>query len=85
MSYCVSAQTFQWALIELAKQPDKQTKLREELVKFGPMDPTWDQLASVSDLPYLDAVVLEILRLHPPVTETTREVSNIAQTVESRH
>ncbi|KAF7342549.1 Cytochrome P450 4F12 [Mycena sanguinolenta] len=60
-----------WALIELAKQPDKQTKLREELVKFGPVDPTWDEL--VSGLPYLDSVVLEILRLHPPVTETTRE------------
>ncbi|KAJ6459949.1 cytochrome P450 [Mycena sanguinolenta] len=66
-----SAYNFPWALIELAKQPDKQSKLREELVKFGPMDPTWDQL--VSGLPYLDSVVLEILRLHPPVTETTRE------------
>ncbi|KAJ6615465.1 cytochrome P450 [Mycena sp. CBHHK59/15] len=60
-----------WALIELAKQTDKQTKLREELLQFGASDPTWDQLSS--SLPYLDAVVLEILRLHPPVGETTRE------------
>ncbi|KAJ7464545.1 cytochrome P450 [Mycena latifolia] len=60
-----------WALIELAKQPEKQAKLRKELVQFGATDPTWDQL--VSGLPYLDAVVLEILRLHPPVDNTTRE------------
>ncbi|KAJ7124501.1 cytochrome P450 [Mycena epipterygia] len=62
-----------WALIELAKKPEKQAKLREELAQFGATDPTWDQL--VSALPYLDSVVLEILRLHPPVGETTREAS----------
>ncbi|KAJ7164471.1 cytochrome P450 [Mycena filopes] len=68
-------QISQWALIELAKQPDKQAKLRAELIQFGAAhgDPTWDQLASNTHLPYLDAVVLEVLRLHPPVTETTRE------------
>ncbi|KAJ7499846.1 cytochrome P450 [Mycena latifolia] len=60
-----------WALIELAKQPEKQAKLREELIQFGATDPTWDQL--VSALPYLDAVVLETLRLHPPLDVTTRE------------
>ncbi|KAJ6541457.1 cytochrome P450 [Mycena capillaripes] len=60
-----------WALIELARKPEKQAKLREELVQFGATDPTWDQLGSA--LPYLDSVVLEILRLHPPVGETTRQ------------
>ncbi|KAJ7729671.1 cytochrome P450 [Mycena maculata] len=62
-----------WALIELAKHPEIQDKLREELTRFGPVDPTWDQL--VSDLPFLDAVVLEILRLHPPIGETLREAA----------
>ncbi|KAG6849383.1 hypothetical protein H0H93_008938 [Arthromyces matolae] len=33
-------------------------------------DPTWEQL--VSDLPYLDAIAHEVLRLHPPVTDTNR-------------
>ncbi|KAJ7775693.1 cytochrome P450 [Mycena maculata] len=60
-----------WALIELAKNPEKQIKLREELANFGVTDPTWDQL--VSSLPYLDSVCLETLRLHPPLSETTRQ------------
>jgi cytochrome P450 len=59
-------------LIELARNPEKQTKLREELLEFGVGDPTWDQL--VSGLPYLDAVVQEILRLHPPLADSSREV-----------
>ncbi|KAF8173882.1 cytochrome P450 [Mycena galopus ATCC 62051] len=60
-----------WALIELAKKPGKQAKLREEIALFSATDPTWDQLAS--SLPYLDSVVLETLRLHPPLAETTRQ------------
>ncbi|KAG6876110.1 hypothetical protein C0992_000947, partial [Termitomyces sp. T32_za158] len=58
----------QWALIELARKPEKQQKLREELSRFSAADPTWEQL--VSDLPYLDSIAHEVLRLHPPVTDT---------------
>ncbi|KAG1882732.1 cytochrome P450 [Suillus subluteus] len=58
-----------WALIELSRHSDVQTSLREELFAFG-ADPTYDQLKA--NLPYLDAVVHEILRLHPPVGEFTR-------------
>ncbi|KAJ7062871.1 cytochrome P450 [Mycena amicta] len=59
-----------WALIELAKHPEIQDKLRKDLSRFNHDDPTWDQL--VSELPYLDAVVQEILRLHPSVADTLR-------------
>ncbi|GLB33170.1 putative cytochrome p450 [Lyophyllum shimeji] len=59
-----------WALIELARKPGKQQKLREELSQFSGTDPTWEQLAS--ELPYLDSVVHEVLRLHPPVSDTSR-------------
>jgi len=59
----------QWALIELSQHPDVQTRLREELLAFDP-DPTYDQLKA--NLPYLDAVVHEILRLHPAVPLFTR-------------
>jgi cytochrome P450 len=58
-----------WALIELSQHPDVQTRLREELLAFG-ADPTYDQLKT--SLPYLDAVVHETLRLHPPLAEFTR-------------
>ncbi|KAG1742242.1 cytochrome P450 [Suillus paluster] len=58
-----------WALIELSQHPDVQTRLREELLAFG-ADPTYDQLKA--NLPYLDAIVHEILRLHPPVIEAIR-------------
>ncbi|KAE9395500.1 cytochrome P450 [Gymnopus androsaceus JB14] len=62
-----------WALIELSKQPALQGKLRKELQAFS-MDPTWDQFMG-PELPYLDAIVHETLRLHPPLTETTRVAS----------
>ncbi|KAG2146815.1 cytochrome P450 [Suillus clintonianus] len=58
-----------WALIELSQHPDAQTRLREELLAFG-ADPTYDQLKA--NLPYLDAVVHEVLRIHPPIPEFTR-------------
>ncbi|KAG2140207.1 cytochrome P450 [Suillus bovinus] len=61
-----------WALIELSQHPDVQTRLREELLAFGP-DPTYDQLKA--NLPYLDAVVHETLRVHPPLQEFTRRAT----------
>jgi hypothetical protein len=63
----------QWALIELSRAIEKQDQLRIEIASLGGTDPTWEQITS--GLPYLDAVVHEVLRLHPPVTETTRVVS----------
>ncbi|KAF7331057.1 Cytochrome P450 [Mycena venus] len=63
-----------WALIELAKHPEIQDKLRRDLARFSGNDPTWDQL--VSELPYLDATVHEVLRLHPPVSEIIREAGH---------
>ncbi|KAK7053736.1 cytochrome P450 [Favolaschia claudopus] len=71
--YETTSVSLTWALIELARNQGMQTKLREELNQFGATDPTWDQL--VSSLPYLNAVVLEILRLHPPLGETTRQAA----------
>jgi cytochrome P450 len=55
-----------WALFALALAPTAQTKLRTEL-RAHPLD------ARVMDgLPYLDAVVREVLRLHAPVSSTHR-------------
>ena len=60
-----------WALLELARNPAIQTKLREELLAFSG-EPTYDQLTN--NLPYLDAVVHETLRVDSPITELTRIV-----------
>lgn len=55
----------QWALILLAQHPDVQQQLREQLA----------DLPVGSKSSYLDAVVHETLRLHPPLPELTRVVS----------
>ena len=68
----------QWALIELSKNQEIQTKLRDELAQFGAVDPTWEQLTN--GLPYLDAIVHETLRTHPPVLEVDRVVRTITHT-----
>ncbi|KAF8123206.1 cytochrome P450 [Boletus edulis] len=58
-----------WALLELSRHSDVQTRLRNELLAHG-TDPTYDQLTD--GLPYLDAVVHEVLRIHLPILEVTR-------------
>jgi hypothetical protein len=70
------AYVYKWALIELSRNPSFQIQLREELTDHFSRggDPTYDELTS--GLPYLDAVVHEVLRMHPPAWETTRVVRN---------
>jgi len=58
-----------WALFALTQEPTIQEKLRKELLAFPSDKPTMDELNA---LPYLDAVIREILRLHPPVPSTLR-------------
>ncbi|EMD31778.1 hypothetical protein CERSUDRAFT_119356 [Gelatoporia subvermispora B] len=63
-----------WALIELCRRPDAQERLRKELSQYSSADPTWEDLTH--GLPYLDAVVQETLRLHPPVGQSARVAVN---------
>ena len=52
--------------MELAQHPEKQNRLRNELLEFNNgEDATYDQL--MNEIPYLDAVLRESLRVHPPV------------------
>ncbi|KAF8164721.1 cytochrome P450 [Crassisporium funariophilum] len=62
--------TIVWALIELSRNMEDQKRLREEVASFPEAEPTWDQLQTL--FPFLEAVVSETLRLHPPFTETAR-------------
>ncbi|KZP25791.1 cytochrome P450 [Athelia psychrophila] len=61
-----------WTLLELAKKPELQQRLRDELLTNfgGGSDPTYEQLNN--GLPYLDAVVHETLRLHAPLWQSAR-------------
>ncbi|KAH9910895.1 cytochrome P450 [Fomitopsis serialis] len=58
-----------WCLFALAQVPEVQQKLREELLAVETETPSMDELNA---LPYLDAVVRETLRVHPPVRHTVR-------------
>ncbi|KAI6157000.1 cytochrome P450 [Pisolithus tinctorius] len=69
-SYETTAITMTWALVELARHPDIQTKLREELLSFGG-DPSYDEITT--GLPYLDAVVQETLRFRPAAPDLIRQ------------
>ncbi|KAI6103762.1 cytochrome P450 [Pisolithus croceorrhizus] len=69
--YITTSNSLTWMLVELARNPDIQSKLRDELLAFG-SEPTYDQLQSSLTLPYLDAVVHESLRVHAPLTDFVR-------------
>ncbi|AUX46534.1 uncharacterized protein SOCE26_080400 [Sorangium cellulosum] len=56
-----------WALHELARRPDVRRRLEEEL------DAVAMRAAEVERAPLLSAVVMEVLRLHPPVWVLVRE------------
>ena len=74
LTRCFLLAVLSWVLLELAKHPAIQTKLREELLAFS-LEPTYDQLTN--NLPYLDAVVHETLRLDSPITEFIRIVRSL--------
>ncbi|KAH9910535.1 cytochrome P450 [Fomitopsis serialis] len=68
----------QECLHELALQPAIQSKLRAELVSFADVtgrDPTYDDLASATQLLYLDAVARETMRTYSIVMNLTREAT----------
>ncbi|KAJ7262670.1 cytochrome P450 [Mycena haematopus] len=58
-----------WALFALTQNLPAQKRLREELLMVSTDNPTMDQL---NELPYLDWVVRETLRIHTPVASTMR-------------
>ena len=65
-----SATTF--ILYSLAKNPDKQQILREEIMKILPDKNSKLNHESMKNLPYLRAVIKETMRLHTVVTASAR-------------
>lgn len=60
----------------LAKNPDKQEKLREELMKIMPDENTPLSEERMKNLPFLRAVIKESLRLYPPATMNMRRATD---------
>ncbi|KAF4126548.1 Cytochrome P450 [Geosmithia morbida] len=72
-----TASSLTWACYLLAKHPDLQTKLREEMTENLPEHPgqcsQGDLAILLEQLPYLNGVIHETLRLYPTVPLTARE------------
>ncbi|RCV38532.1 hypothetical protein SETIT_8G150500v2 [Setaria italica] len=64
----------EWTLARLVTEPEVQKKLYHELIAAG--DHRKGQVSDerLQELPYLRAVILESLRLHPPLPTILREV-----------
>ncbi|XP_042516786.1 flavonoid 3'-monooxygenase CYP75B137-like isoform X3 [Macadamia integrifolia] len=61
-----SATTLEWALAEMMQHPEVMRKAQEELAQvFGTSNMVEE--SNLPNLPYLNAVVKETLRLHPPI------------------
>lgn len=69
-----SALALFWAIFELSHHPEVIQELRKELRDWGcgGGHVSFDDLRT---MPFLDAVVAELFRLHPPVTTTARRVT----------
>ncbi|KAF8851573.1 putative P450 monooxygenase [Acephala macrosclerotiorum] len=66
-----------WATYLLAKHPEIQSRLREEIRASLPSpsevaDPTFDLAGVLESLPLLHGICNEVLRLYPPVPTTVR-------------
>ncbi|CAL4932948.1 unnamed protein product [Urochloa decumbens] len=61
-----SSSTVEWAMVELLRNPDSMVKLCNELVRVIGSRRKIEE-SDIGQLPYLEAVVKETLRLHPPV------------------
>nr|ALT04746.1 CYP76 [Beta vulgaris] len=57
--------TLEWAMTELLRNPEKMEKVQIELDKVLGKDSSLQE-SMISKLPYIQAIVKETLRLHPP-------------------
>ncbi|XP_074321523.1 geraniol 8-hydroxylase-like [Silene latifolia] len=61
-----TSNTLEWAMTELLRNPEKLAKAQDELDQIIGKNTTTIQESDISKLPYIQAVVKETLRLHPP-------------------
>ena len=71
-----TSNTMQWVLYMMAKNPDKQDILRQEVLSvLG--DTTWATPATLAQMPYLKAWVRETLRLYPFIAIPRRPTEDV--------
>ncbi|KAF2201232.1 P450 family sporulation-specific N-formyltyrosine oxidase Dit2 [Delitschia confertaspora ATCC 74209] len=67
---------------QLGVDQDIQSKLRAEVLATGTTEPTE---ALLNSLPYLTSVIIELLRVYPPVSQLINRVSLVPSTLISPH
>ncbi|XP_071933362.1 cytochrome P450 76T24 isoform X2 [Coffea arabica] len=67
-----TSSTVEWAMVELLRSPDKKEKARAEIREVIGQGKSVKE-SDISRLPYLQAVVKETLRLHPPAPIVPRK------------
>jgi cytochrome P450 len=76
-SHETTSSALTWSTFLLSKHPDVQTRLRREIHKSIPhvgalSDPTVDVADVLENMPYLNGVCNEVLRLYPTIPVTAR-------------
>lgn len=61
-----TASTLEWAMAELVKNPYMMVKVQDEIEQAIGKGCSMVQESDISKLPYLQAIIKETLRLHPP-------------------
>lgn len=70
-----SAKTMEWALAELINNPKVMEKARQEIDSVTKKKSRLIQESDLPNLPYLQAIIKETLRIHPTVPIIERESS----------
>ena len=74
--YDTTATLLSYGSYALAKNPEVQTKLQEEVDEaFAEADGEFPDYSAIQALPYLDMVVHETLRLYAPIPMNNREAT----------
>ena len=73
-----SSSSLAWTMLHLASRPDIQDALyKEQVARFGAPDGSMREMVydDIRELPVMDAVVRETLRLHPPIHSIMRKAN----------